>query len=79
MILVMLMAKQNNRYFGMKVTIPGCLRGEIIINHPDNLSKKAKYYKEAYSKAGVLKNNKAITITEYHTDDTLEELVKKFI
>lgn len=70
MILTMLMAESKGDYFAVSITVPGCIHREIIINHPKNLSKKAKYYLDTYTKDGLHRHAKGIAIVNFNIGDT---------
>ena len=49
-------AKEHNMYGYIEVTIPGKLKTEYIVNHPDSLDYKIEYYKRTYDAKCVHKN-----------------------
>ncbi|GAA0102443.1 hypothetical protein UT300012_31580 [Paraclostridium bifermentans] len=74
---VMEFAERNNLYFGISVTVPGCDKPEVIINHPRNLNSKLEYYKNAYDNICRLKVKNEIRIVKYAYGKKFNEIQRE--
>jgi len=57
-------AQSENRMAFIKVSLPGQIEPEIIVNYPSSLQNKLAYYEKAYNEDGTLKTNPNIKIIE---------------
>lgn len=64
----------KQKYVGVKISMRGFKKPEIIINEYDNFDEKLKYYKNAYNEDLVLKSFNGIKIVGFTYGNTFDEI-----